>query len=947
MGVVFQAYDPELDRKVAVKLLHADLSSSARRRERLMREAQAMARLKHPNVVTVHDVGTVDGKVYLTMELVDGQTLSIWLGQAQRTWRETVAVFVQAGRGLAAAHDKNLVHRDFKPDNVVVDSSGKPYVMDFGLARVDGTDVSWHSDDSIGVPPSRSSVLTSKLTAAGAVVGTPAYMAPEQLTSDPVDARTDQFSFCAALWEALFGQLPWRTVASSPAVAAINEAELAPPAGSNVPARIRKSLERGLQLNPDARWGSMNELLDDLGRDPTKKRIVMFTSAAVVLAGAAMWGVWKGQRAVAVAECERRAEEVEEVWNPTQRTRVEQALLSTAKSYAEITSEKVMPWLDRYAEQWAHERRTACIAFVEGRRDAALDDNARACFAERRILLQWTIDALAEGTVQALDTAVETAAGLPTVEPCNDDEGLRRESVVVGYGEAPQRVDAVFSELAQAKALAATSRRQEALAHARGAKAVADELGAQRLALSAALTAATLVNDTSEPERVYRELADTYFEAAKIGEESLAYAAAVELYRVTHSEDRIDEAGMWLRSADLHLREEDPRRRAAWLTLQAQYLRRRGDFEGAERSAQQALVKAETVYPPLHPVIAHILNVLSNALIDQGRFQESRELMERVVGDWESMLGEGHPAMARYRNNLSQGYVQSGMLDEAEVQQRKVIAIRIEALGEDHWKTGSARINLASTLSERGLLKEAEAEYRTALRILESARGPEHLSVGLALTNLGTLLDAEGRNEEALATHRRALKVLDGAQAQPDQIAASRINLGLTLLRLRRLDEAEEHFHEAVRILEGAKLFAHPFMAVAHHNLGAVFAERGEFARAEFHAREDLRINETTDHGPGDTAEARMRLGEVLLSLGRTTEALAELEQAYAFASEQTDPTPFKARVMFDLAKALEQSATDPTRARELAKASLELYSKQGSVDIADEVRRWIREHRP
>ncbi len=199
MGVVMRARDPELGRDVAIKLLQPGQRGLAGLR--LGREAQAMAKLSHPNVVNVYDVGEHDGAMYIAMELVEGSTLRAWRQAATRTWREVLAMYVAAGRGLAAAHAAGLVHRDFKPDNVLVGADGRPRVTDFGLVAADGRAV--ESGDT------RGAALDANLTVQGSVLGTPAYMAPEQWRGETVDPRTDQFAFCVALWEALHGERPF------------------------------------------------------------------------------------------------------------------------------------------------------------------------------------------------------------------------------------------------------------------------------------------------------------------------------------------------------------------------------------------------------------------------------------------------------------------------------------------------------------------------------------------------------------------------------------------------------------------------------------------------------------------------------------------------------------------------------------------------------------------
>ena len=274
MGCVYAAYDPELDRKVAIKLmrpegLRADRSSDGR--ARLLREAQAMARLSHPNVIAVHDVGTFGPQVFIAMEYVEGSTLAHWLTDRKRSWREVVSMFIQAGRGLAAAHAAGIVHRDFKPDNVLVDKDGRARVLDFGLARpaqLPDTESSTEATAQLSVNrkvlPS-GAMLGAPVTEAGKVLGTPEYMAPEQLMGEPGDEKADQFAFCVALYQGLYGEHPF---ARDPLEALVEEVKQghvrAPPDSPRVPQRLRRTLLRGLRSNPAERFSSMAELLDEL-----------------------------------------------------------------------------------------------------------------------------------------------------------------------------------------------------------------------------------------------------------------------------------------------------------------------------------------------------------------------------------------------------------------------------------------------------------------------------------------------------------------------------------------------------------------------------------------------------------------------------------------------------------------------------------------------------------
>ncbi|HXX66139.1 MAG TPA: protein kinase [Polyangiaceae bacterium] len=267
MGTVYGAHDPDLDRKVAVKLLRAEsLSDAARQRmrARLLREAKAMARLSHPEVITVYDVGTFGDQLFVAMEHVDGCTLRTWRAAQHRSYAEIMAVYERAGSGLAAAHEAGLVHRDFKPDNVLIGRDGRVRVMDFGLARSedggDGSPKPTAADDRLD---DRREVTT--LTRTGALLGTPAYMAPEQLRGHAASSRSDVFSFCVSLYEALYGERPFAGTTVVELQTAIERGKVRPaPIMTRVPGWVHAQLMQGLRASPEARFASMRAVLDAL-----------------------------------------------------------------------------------------------------------------------------------------------------------------------------------------------------------------------------------------------------------------------------------------------------------------------------------------------------------------------------------------------------------------------------------------------------------------------------------------------------------------------------------------------------------------------------------------------------------------------------------------------------------------------------------------------------------
>ena len=379
MGIVFAAYDPELDRKVAVKLVRMGERGvgtlDPELEARLLGEAQAMARLAHPNVVPVHDIGSVDGGIYLAMELVTGATLRAWLAAAPRTWRAIVDTFLHAGAGLAAAHAVGIVHRDFKPDNVLVHESGRVFVTDFGLARVTTREV---SASALGA----SDLTTSELrkTRAGTIIGTPAYMAPEQLNSgqlgpDPVDLRADIFAFGASLYEALYRTRPYPGATLGELEQALRRGTPQPPPPSAVPGWVRRVVLRALAGDPAARFQSMPALLAALRADPRKKllRIAVPLAALALVAGTI---VTVERLTTAEARgCRDSASVAESVWGPEQQAAAEAAFRATGKAFAPEAFVSARLTLEQHLAGWSAARIEACDAtHAQGTQSEALLD---------------------------------------------------------------------------------------------------------------------------------------------------------------------------------------------------------------------------------------------------------------------------------------------------------------------------------------------------------------------------------------------------------------------------------------------------------------------------------------------------------------------------------------------------------------------------------------------
>ena len=352
MGVVYEAYDPELDRGVAVKLLHDAPGGSESRtggQRRLLREAQAMARLAHPNVITVHDVGVHDDRVFVAMEFIEGQTLTQWRREVHDV-QEILEVFARAAAGLQAAHDAGFVHRDFKPDNVMLGKGGELRVMDFGLARRTGA-------PAPVVPPTAASTsATLDETHTEGLAGTPAYMAPEQHAGRDITPRTDQFSFCVALFEALYGERPFAGETPAALAFEVLEGHVHPPPRAmarRVPRRVHHALLRGLSVDPEARFSSMRELIDALR--PRRRRAPWIVASLVGVGGAA-WVLGAGPPE---ATCDGAQRQMQSQWNDAARKRVHAGLAN--RPWSEDVTAATLEGLDAYADAWIEAGTGLCL----------------------------------------------------------------------------------------------------------------------------------------------------------------------------------------------------------------------------------------------------------------------------------------------------------------------------------------------------------------------------------------------------------------------------------------------------------------------------------------------------------------------------------------------------------------------------------------------------------
>ncbi len=777
MGEVYAAYDPDLDRKVAVKLLRSDFAGSGAAEElrmRMLREAQAMAKLAHPNVVTVHDVGLIDEQVFIAMEFVEGMTVSEWLKARPRTWPQVLDVFIQAGKGLAAAHAKGITHRDFKPDNVVVSKNGRVRVVDFGLAHAQAAAPPSDSNPPPELVTDSGKHMKRRITQPGTVLGTPAYMAPEQLLGQATDQRSDQFSFCVALYEALYGERPFEGNTAPALVAEIQANRVRPaPRESMVPGRIRKMLLRGLRAVPEERFRSLSALLVGLERRRSaivRQWIAVAAVAVVGFVGSAFW--WQHERAS--QRCAEAADRFRGIWDEQARDQARRAFLATKMPWSKKAWEAAGGLLDAYTARWSLMRRAACEEQSAG--DERLGE-ALLCLGRAHSEAAAVARLFVRADTDVVERATATVLGLPRLDACVS--GARRDV-------APVESETATLALADARALLDSGKYETA----RLALEPLVQAGLPRAELLDAIALSRLGDLAAADARLEEAILSA--EAAR-ADETLA-RAWTERVGVAALRRQLAEADRWAKFARAaldraHAGEE---LEAALLNNLGVLAWARGDWPAAIDTHTRALVIRRRVLGPDHPLLARSLSNLGTALKGAGRLPEAIERYREAQALEERVLDPSHPAVAETLNNLGNALAASGDRAAAIDALKRSLDIKERAFGSDSAAAAVGLTNLGVLLMQDGQLDEAELRLRRALEI-KRKRSPDSPSTALTLSNLAMLEQKRGRHAEALAAAEGALRIRKPGTSER---ATDLLTQAQALMRLGRKKEALESLHE-------------------------------------------------------------------------------------------------------------------------------------------------------
>ncbi|HEY4057149.1 MAG TPA: serine/threonine-protein kinase [Kofleriaceae bacterium] len=785
MGVVYLARDKSLDRDVALKVHHAGSHEA-----RLAREAQAMAKLAHPHVVTVFEIANVGDRMYVAMEYVRGLTLRGWL-KTQHETREIVDTVLGMGRGLAAAHAAGLVHRDFKPENVLVGDDGRARVSDFGLAGSGG--------ELAGARPSDSAF--SKMTETGEVMGTPAYMAPEQIVGERVDARSDQFAFCVTAWEALYGKRPFDGISPFSMLNAIERRELHDGRGK-LP-RVRAVLEKGLAADAGDRYADMPALLAALEHAATSRRWIYVALGAGVLGLAAIGATALLARGTSPGPmCVDGNERLAATWNADRRAEITRVLSTQGLP---STAPILVQHLDAYADAWATQYSAACTATnVRAEQSADLLDRRMTCLERNRVAFDTLVDQLLHADRSVAEKSIGATLQLPSNESCADGNALLALAPPPKDLDNRLKLGVATAQLANAEALRMTGKYDSALAIANQVADSARAIGYKPFIADAV----GLVARIEDQKTKYVDEEKHIYEALHAAEAGGDLREAADLWCLLVNDvglhfERQEEADHLLGLADAAIE-----RAGNSPDLRGHYWKVRGNLyvkEGQYQQARDAFVEEAKfhamAYGPTDPSVAHARVAegtqwenLDNFPEAKKRYEESRDILVKA-------LGPEHPDVVYAYENVAVITGRMGEPAKGVEELQKVLELSNRVLGEETERSAEIIDEMSALSLEQEKWDDALKYASRAAEIFTRVVGPEHSLTMDALAHLVMAKKHTGHLEEAFELQTRIVAITE-KQRGPEhpKLAYKLQNLGSIELDRNHPREAEKLFRRAYAI---------------------------------------------------------------------------------------------------------------------------------------------------
>ncbi|MFO7561475.1 MAG: protein kinase [Enhygromyxa sp.] len=840
MGVVYAAVDSRLGRRVALKLLGRKLRSE-RGRARLIAEARVLAKLSHPHVVQVYDVGEHDGDIYVAMELVEGQNLARWQSQ-RRPWRAVVDVYRQAGAGLVAAHRAGIVHCDFKPANVLIADSGIVKVADFGLAREAAQEVT--SEQLEGDETSSAGVR---------VVGTMGYIAPELWQGADPDPRSDQFAFCASLWEALSGGRPFA-----------DTHELgAPEHQPRGPRWLRRVIARGLHADPDKRWPSIDALVHELDARPRRRRLALATACTVAALAAAWWPSPHHPECSASPELE--------VWTPAAVGQLRARFRVGPHPGAEASATAVVRELEDYQSRWTATRQDLCRDHAAGTISSLALDRGRACLERARIRASVVRNALLQERSLDIEQAERLIDALYDPRSCLETSMHGPSSVGLFAGLVPERQREL--ELAQLHVALAQGEYGDVLARSDALSEAEGPSSAEALLVRGRALAAQ--EDRVEADASLR---DANHRAVLAQAHALAFEVQLALAELSARKfDNPLAARGWLSQAQITwtLLGEPARQWVDYRVVEALVLEAEGEVGRARTSLRAAVDELSALGVSTRELGRARLH-LANVTAADGDQKQAMAIYQDLLREREQQLSPEHPAIGTLAFNIGDSLAELGEWAAARQMLDRALAIQTAAYGVDSRRVVAVATRLAEVEIELGDYPRAEALAANAWEVQArdlQANDPEY---GAPLLVLAWAHVRAESWEAALADYQL---ILERLELDASDLARVHHTLAWLLCRLQRCGEAEPHLELALRsespltrlsaeITAGELALARANPARAVERLRVVLAELPRLS---------------ADHqDPALEAEAQAVLGLALAAQGEGADARAHLLNARA-----------------------------------------------------------------
>jgi len=908
MGVVYLARDPQLDRRVAIKLprAHGGLDEI----NRMRREAAAMARLSHPNVVQVYEVDTTGGELFIVMEYMGGGTLRGWLDEDHDT-ATILDMFTAVGEGLAAAHNAGIAHRDFKPDNVFIAEDGRPCVADFGLARGIGAGDAAPIEET---DANSSGSLDLRLTATGATLGIPRYMAPEQFEGGPVDARADQFAFCVALYEELHGQHPFGGDSLIDLRERVCAGVVLPPKPDRpVPKRLRDLLSRGLRVEPDERFLDMRALLDALAalrhgwRSPR-----VYVAGAVALVAVVAGVFWLTRPAVQSAVCTGATTRMAGVWDGPARAEAEAGFRASGIADAAAIWDAVAPRLDRYRDRWEENYREACRAtrVRRERSEAALDatmgclEQGRGQLAQLAHLFGHADRQIAARAGAAVDSLGDPAACQHPSEHIDATKTLSET--------ARAEIKELRKQTGRLRALSSTAQYEQASALA------ADLVKRARAAQFPPVLAEALYNwglmgryrEGFSKDAVAR-LEEAFNVAYAAGYDHMVANSAAELTLLAGTRNHVEDARRWFRMGLAAIK------------------RMKGNV-GIESSLHcgyvTAMLRANDTKEAIH----------------QGELCLKQSI--QAFGPDGRAAGIGH-------NNLGMAQIEAGHYRLAEKTLEAGAAIYAKHPHQYRSQAANTLVDLGIARFRLGKMARAEDDFRRAFAIYAKLPPQHNLALATAHSNFASVLVQRGKPGEALAHQEASLAITrERLQGPSPSLARNLGNLAIANVSNGKLGRAVKLARESLKMFE--KLYPkddHVDLVNAHTMYGTLLRYEHDSAASLVELERAVALSSKLypPHHP-QKVNPLIELGHTLAALGKQPRAIATLGHAVELSKAADVPPPWRAEAMFALAQSLHAVHRQPQRRRTLARQARAIYHKlgKGFGHQVSEIDAWLRRPR-